>query len=87
LNALNVATISDLNKAFKILAAKWRSSCYCFKVWWKAFVAGADISEFAHFIAEGAQLAAEGQEKLFDFVENLKRPLLQPWTDLHWVAD
>jgi hypothetical protein len=24
-------------------------------------------------IAEGAQLAAEGQEKLFDFVENLKR--------------
>jgi enoyl-CoA hydratase len=29
----------------------------------KSFVAGADISEFAHFsIAEGAQLAAEGQE-------------------------
>jgi hypothetical protein len=30
------------------------------------------------FIEEGAQLAAEGQEKLFDFVENSKTPLLQP---------
>ncbi len=43
----------------------------------KAFVAGADISEFAHFtIAEGAQLASEGQEKLFDLIENLKTPVI-----------
>ena len=34
----------------------------------KAFVAGADISEFADFnIKEGGRLAAKGQELLFDF--------------------
>jgi enoyl-CoA hydratase len=43
----------------------------------KAFVAGADISEFAHFsVQEGAQLSAQGQELLFDFVENLKTPVI-----------
>ena len=43
----------------------------------KAFVAGADISEFANYtIIEGAQLAAEGQESLFDFIENLKKPVI-----------
>jgi enoyl-CoA hydratase len=43
----------------------------------KAFVAGADISEFANFsVEEGAQLAQQGQELLFDFVENLKTPVI-----------
>ena len=43
----------------------------------KAFVAGADISEFADFsIEEGAQLAAKGQHLLFDFIENLKKPVI-----------
>jgi enoyl-CoA hydratase len=43
----------------------------------KAFVAGADIAEFAHFsVEEGAQLAAQGQELLFDFVENLTTPTI-----------
>ena len=43
----------------------------------KAFVAGADIKEFAHFsIAEGGALAANGQEVLFDFVENFPKPIL-----------
>ncbi|MBC7438464.1 MAG: enoyl-CoA hydratase/isomerase family protein, partial [Flavobacterium sp.] len=43
----------------------------------KAFVAGADISEFAHFsVEEGAELAAQGQELLFDFIENLKKPVI-----------
>jgi hypothetical protein len=27
-------------------------------------------------IEEGSQLAAEGQEKLFDFIENLKTPVI-----------
>jgi hypothetical protein len=41
----------------------------------KSFVAGADISEFSQFsVEEGAQLAAQGQEILFNFVENLKNP-------------
>ena len=43
----------------------------------KAFVAGADISEFADFsVEEGAHLAQKGQELLFDFVENLKTPVI-----------
>ena len=43
----------------------------------KAFVAGADISEFADFsVEQGEQLAAKGQELLFDFVENLSTPVI-----------
>jgi enoyl-CoA hydratase len=39
--------------------------------------AGADISEFSQFsVEEGAQLAAQGQEILFNFVENLKIPVI-----------
>lgn len=43
----------------------------------KAFVAGADISEFAHFnIEDGNRLAAEGQNALFDIVANLNKPVI-----------
>jgi enoyl-CoA hydratase len=43
----------------------------------KSFFAGADISEFSQFsVEEGAQLAAQGQEILFNFVENLKIPVI-----------
>jgi enoyl-CoA hydratase len=78
LNALNVATISDLNKAFKTLGKNDEIRVIILTgSGEKAFVAGADISEFANFsIEEGTQLAAEGQEKLFDFIENLKTPVI-----------
>lgn len=78
LNALNVATIQELHNAFKNLESK-EEVCVIIITGEgeKAFVAGADISEFAHFSAEeGAQLAAQGQELLFDFVENLKTPVI-----------
>jgi len=43
----------------------------------KAFVAGADISEFADFtIEEGSNLASQGQDILFDFIENLATPVI-----------
>jgi enoyl-CoA hydratase len=43
----------------------------------KAFVAGADIAEFAHFSAvEGSKLAAKGQQILFDFIKNMKTPVI-----------
>ena len=43
----------------------------------KAFVAGADIKEFADFsIAQGGELAQNGQEILFDFIENLSKPVI-----------
>jgi enoyl-CoA hydratase len=43
----------------------------------KAFVAGADIAEFAHFTAEeGALLAEKGQDLLFNFIENMTTPVI-----------
>ncbi len=78
LNALNVATIQELHNAFKNLESK-EEVCVIIITGEgeKAFVAGADISEFANFsVEEGAQLAAQGQELLFDFVENLKTPVI-----------
>ncbi|PZX95338.1 enoyl-CoA hydratase [Flavobacterium aquariorum] len=78
LNALNIATINDLHKAIKILGKNKEIQVIILTgSGEKAFVAGADISEFAHFtIEEGTQLAFQGQELLFNFIENLKTPVI-----------
>lgn len=78
LNALNVATIRELNAAFRALDENYEVRAIIVTgEGEKAFVAGADISEFAHFsVEEGAQLAQQGQELLFDFVENLRTPVI-----------
>ena len=78
LNALNGMTISDLHKAIKTLGKNNEIRVIILTgSGEKAFVAGADISEFANFsIEEGMQLAAEGQAKLFDYIENLKTPVI-----------
>jgi len=78
LNALNKATIQELHDAFddannsndtKVIIITGSGE--------KAFVAGADISEFADFdVKQGAKLASKGQELLFDFVENLSTPVI-----------
>lgn len=78
LNALNRETIQELHGAFedadispqtKVIIVTGSGE--------KAFVAGADISEFADFsVEEGANLAAKGQELLFDFVANLSTPVI-----------
>lgn len=76
LNALNKATIAELHEALKAL----NETCHVIIVTGsgtKSFVAGADISEFAHFSAtEGENLAALGQQQLFDFIENLSTPVI-----------
>src|SRR5690606_8720912 len=78
LNALNKATIEELHDAFK--TANQDKNCKVIVVTGsgdKAFVAGADISEFANFsVSEGEKLAAKGQELLFDFVQNLSTPVI-----------
>ncbi|MFL9837726.1 enoyl-CoA hydratase-related protein [Flavobacterium sp. ST-75] len=78
LNALNKATIQELHEAFKALDAdKEVKAIIVTGSGEKAFVAGADISEFADFnVAQGGELAAKGQELLFDFVENLSTPVI-----------
>ncbi len=78
LNALNKETIEELHNAFK--AADEESSVKVIIITGsgeKAFVAGADISEFADFsVAQGERLASEGQAKLFDFVAHLSTPVI-----------
>jgi enoyl-CoA hydratase len=78
LNALNKATIEELHNAFK--AAKDHKETKVIILTGsgeKAFVAGADISEFAHFNEEnGGKLAAKGQELLFNYIENLDTPVI-----------
>lgn len=78
LNALNRDTIQELHNAFD--AADTSSETKVIIITGcgeKAFVAGADISEFAHFTEkEGGKLAAKGQKLLFDFVENLSTPVI-----------
>lgn len=78
LNALNSETIQELHDAFKSLENNSDIRVIILTgSGEKAFVAGADIAEFAHFsIAEGAQLAKQGQELLFDFIEKLKKPVI-----------
>lgn len=78
LNALNKATIGELHEAFseaeedadtKVIILTGSGE--------KAFVAGADISEFSDFSPEeGKELAAKGQAELFDFIENLSKPVI-----------
>ena len=43
----------------------------------KSFVAGADIKEFSDFNgAQGQELAANGQENVFDKIENFPKPII-----------
>jgi enoyl-CoA hydratase len=78
LNALNKETIEELHVAFKeIDLDKSTKVVLLTGSGEKAFVAGADISEFAHFsAAEGTELAQKGQELLFDFIENMQTPVI-----------
>jgi len=78
LNALNIATINDLHKAIKVLGKNKEVQVIILTgSGEKAFVAGADISEFAHFtVEEGTQLAFQGHELLFNYIENLKTPVI-----------
>ncbi|WP_228236804.1 enoyl-CoA hydratase-related protein [Allomuricauda sp. M10] len=78
LNALNQRTIEELNVAFKELDEDPDIKVIIITgSGEKAFVAGADISEFAHFsVKEGRQLAAMGQKNLFNLIENLTTPVI-----------
>ena len=78
LNALNKATLAELHSAFRDLEINEAVQVIILTGnGEKAFVAGADIAEFADFsAAEGTQLAAEGHKNVFDHIENLKKPVI-----------
>lgn len=78
LNALNKKTIEELHKAFVFLEEDENTRVILLTgSGEKAFVAGADISEFAHFSAEeGEKLSAKGQNLVFNLIENLAKPVI-----------
>lgn len=78
LNALNKATISELHNALTLLELNVDVRVIIITGnGEKAFVAGADITEFAQFTPnQGAEMAAIGQESLFNFIENFKKPVI-----------
>ena len=78
LNALNSQTISELNNCFLDLESNPNVRAVVLTgAGNKAFVAGADIKEFAGFSEEeGKALAQEGQEKLFNTIEQLNTPVI-----------
>ena len=78
LNALNKDTIQELHEAFKSLNKnKAVKTIILTGSGEKAFVAGADISEFANFsVKEGGKLAGKGHKLLFDYVEGLSTPVI-----------
>ncbi len=76
LNALNAKTISELNKAITIAEKDNKIRCIVLTgAGDKAFVAGADIKEFIAFDKkQGKELSENGQEMLFDLLENASTP-------------
>jgi len=78
LNALNVETIDELSRCLDEIAADDEVKVVILTgAGEKAFVAGADISEFAHFNGEqGKKLSADGHHKLFDKVEQMPKPVI-----------
>ena len=78
LNALNKVTIQELHDALSA-AEKDESTGVIILTGSgeKSFVAGADIKEFSDFNpAQGKDLAAQGQAKLFTYLENLSTPVI-----------
>ena len=78
LNALNKDTIQALHDTLKLANGDDNIGVIILTgAGEKAFVAGADIKEFADFNAvQGQELAAKGQELLFNFLECMKKPVI-----------
>ena len=78
LNALNSPTIQELNKALSLADVNPEVRVIILTgSGEKAFVAGADIKEFADYsVEQGRLLSALGHKLLFDFVENMSKPVI-----------
>ena len=78
LNALNKETITELSACLDTLASdKTVRILILTGSGEKSFVAGADIKEFADFnVEQGKELAAKGQDMLFNKIENYTKPVI-----------
>ena len=78
LNALNKATIEELSHV--LVAADNEASTRVVIITGageKAFVAGADISEFSEFsVEEGKNLSKKGHDQLFSRIDQMKTPVI-----------
>lgn len=78
LNALNKQTLEELHET--LVNAENDQSIRALIITGsgtKAFVAGADIAEFANFTTkEGQQLSSNGHFKVFNFIENYSKPVI-----------
>src|SRR5690606_8953720 len=78
LNALNRQTIEELHET--LVEAENRKEIRAVILTGagqKAFVAGADIAEFANYsVEEGKSLSANGHFKIFNFIENFTKPII-----------
>jgi enoyl-CoA hydratase len=78
LNALNSQTIEELHDT--LVEAENQSEIRAVIITGaghKAFVAGADIAEFANFsVEQGKLLSARGHFKIFNFIENFSKPII-----------
>ena len=77
LNALNKEVFSEVENIFTELATKDEvKSIIITGSGEKAFAAGADIKEFAHFnVEEGKELSANGQ-RIFKIIETFNKPVI-----------
>ena len=77
LNALNTATWNDLKIAFEDAKADASVRGVIFTgAGDKAFIAGADISELAHFGAYEAEESSRFGQGVLDLIENLGKPVI-----------
>ena len=78
LNALNKQTLGEISAAFEGIRDDFETKVVILTgSGEKAFVAGADIKEFAHFNgAEGTELAKEGHMKVFNLIEEFPKPVI-----------
>lgn len=78
MNALNKDVITDLGKAIdEVYSNSEIKTAMITGAGEKAFVAGADISEFISLDnAGGASLAQKGQHDVFDKIENAPKPII-----------
>ncbi|ATP58275.1 enoyl-CoA hydratase [Pedobacter ginsengisoli] len=78
LNALNKDTLAELAEAIRLATNnKVIRGVLITGAGEKAFVAGADISEFSNYsIAEGEELARAGQNTVFDAIERCTKPVI-----------
>lgn len=78
LNALNKTTIEELHET--LVEAENQKDIRAVIITGsgnKAFVAGADIAEFANYsIEQGKQLSSIGHFKIFNFIENYSKPVI-----------